>query len=72
MTKQREKTEEEITDILERTARGEITYPSAMLRPRWGYSQLVIELERRGLGGVRNVRAKGTPAAPEAKHTPPV
>ena len=34
MRKQREKTEEEITGILERTARSEIIYKSAMLRLR--------------------------------------
>ncbi len=49
MRKHRERTEAEITDILERTAWGEISYKSAILRLRWDYSQLVIELERRGL-----------------------
>ena len=65
MRKQREKTEEEIAEILERLTRGEITYKSAMLRLRWGYSQLIIELERRGL------RTKGGAAAPRGEHPPP-
>ncbi len=60
MTKQREKTEAEVTEILERLARGEITYISAQRRLRWGYSQLIIELEQRGLR-----TTKGAPVADE-------
>ena len=70
MAHRRERTADEITDILERTARGELSYKSAMRSLSWGYSRLVVELERRGLGGVRNLRAKGPPAVPAERRTP--